>query len=50
VAGEQVVIEGTQKVRNGGPVRAAEKTAELMPGTVEAASHEASASATSLRQ
>ena len=49
-AGEQVVIEGTQKVRNGGPVRAAEKTAELLPGTVEAASHEASASATSLRQ
>jgi len=49
-AGEKVVIEGTQKVRNGGPVRAAEKTVELMPGTVEAASHEASASANSLRQ
>ena len=49
-AGELVVIEGTQKVRNGGPVRAAEKTAEFLPGAVEAASHEASASAASLRQ
>lgn len=49
-AGEQVVIEGTQKVRHGGPVRAVVKSAELLPGTVEAASHEASASATSLRQ
>jgi membrane fusion protein, multidrug efflux system len=49
-AGEQVVIEGTQKVRDGGVVRAPGKTADFVPGAVEAASHEASASAASLRQ
>jgi len=48
-AGEQVVIEGTQKIRDGSAVRANERTAELLPGAVEAASHEASASAASLR-
>jgi membrane fusion protein, multidrug efflux system len=50
VAGEKVVIEGTQKVRDGSAVRAAEKTADFVPGAVEAASHEASASPASLRQ
>jgi membrane fusion protein (multidrug efflux system) len=49
-AGEQVVIEGTQKVRDGGAVRAAEKTADFAPGPLEAASHEASASPASLHQ
>jgi len=49
-AGERVVIEGTQKVRNGGEVRATEKTTDFVPGSIEAASHEASASQTSLRQ
>jgi membrane fusion protein (multidrug efflux system) len=49
-AGEQVVIEGTQKVRDGGAVRAAENTADFVPGAVEAASHEANASPASLRQ
>jgi membrane fusion protein (multidrug efflux system) len=49
-AGEQVVIEGTQKVRDGGAVRAGEKTADFLPGPVEAASHEASVSPASLRQ
>lgn len=49
-AGEQVVIEGTQKVRDGGAVRAADKTADSVPGPVEAASHEASTSPASLRQ
>jgi membrane fusion protein (multidrug efflux system) len=47
-AGEQVVIEGTQKVRSGGPVRAAEQSGGALPAAVEAASHEASASAASL--
>jgi membrane fusion protein (multidrug efflux system) len=49
-AGEQVVIEGTQKVRDGSVVRAAERTGDFVPGAVEAASHEASASPASLRQ
>jgi membrane fusion protein, multidrug efflux system len=49
-AGEQVVIEGTQKVRDGSRVRAAEKTADFVPGPVDAASHEASTSPASLRQ
>ena len=41
-AGERVVVEGTQKVRDGAPVRAAERTVELTPPAAEAA-HEASA-------
>jgi membrane fusion protein (multidrug efflux system) len=49
-AGEQVIVEGTQKVRDGGAVRAGEKTADFLPGPVEAASHEASVSPASLRQ
>jgi membrane fusion protein (multidrug efflux system) len=49
-AGEQIVIEGTQKVRDGSAVRAAEKTVDFVPGPIEAASHEASASPASLRQ
>jgi membrane fusion protein (multidrug efflux system) len=49
-AGEKVVIEGTQKVRDGSAVRAAEKTGDFVPGAVEAASHEASVSPASLRQ
>lgn len=49
-AGEQVVIEGTQKVRDGGAVRAAEKTVDFAPGPIEAAAHEASATPAGLRQ
>ena len=49
-AGEQVVIEGTQKVRDGAAVRATEKTADSLSAPVEAASHEASATPASLRQ
>jgi len=48
-AGEKVVVEGTQKVRDGGSVRATDTT-EYASGPVEAASHEASASSASLRQ
>jgi membrane fusion protein (multidrug efflux system) len=49
-AGEQVIIEGTQKVRDGGAVRAAQKTVDREPETLEAASHEASATPASQRQ
>jgi membrane fusion protein (multidrug efflux system) len=49
-SGEQVVVEGTQKVRDGSAVQAAEKTADTLPGPVEAASHEASATPASLHQ
>jgi membrane fusion protein, multidrug efflux system len=49
-AGEQVIIEGTQKVRDGGAVRVAQKTIELDPPPLEAASHEANATPTRLRQ
>jgi membrane fusion protein (multidrug efflux system) len=49
-AGEKVVIEGTQKVRDGSAVRAAEKNVDFVPAPVEAASHEASASPPSLHQ
>jgi membrane fusion protein, multidrug efflux system len=49
-AGEKVVIEGTQKVRDGGAVRTAEKTMDALPGPIEAASHEASSTRPSLRQ
>ena len=48
--GEQVVVEGTQKVRDGSAVQAAEKTADVMPGPIEAASHEASATPAGLHQ
>ncbi len=51
VAGEQVVIEGTQKVRDGSAVHVAQKTADDAPHAIEAAAHEASASTpASLRQ
>jgi membrane fusion protein, multidrug efflux system len=49
-AGEQVIIEGTQKVRDGGPVRVAQKTLEVAPEPVETVSHEANATPTRLRQ
>src|SRR5689334_5183098 len=41
-AGEQVIVEGTQKVRDGGPVRAAQRTLDIAPTPLDAASHEAS--------
>jgi membrane fusion protein (multidrug efflux system) len=49
-AGEQVIVEGTQKVRDGAPVRAAEKTADSDPQAADATSHEANVSPTSIRQ
>jgi membrane fusion protein (multidrug efflux system) len=48
--GEQVVVEGTQKVRDGSLVQATAKTTDVLPGPVEAASHEANATPASLRQ
>ena len=50
-AGEQVIVEGTQKVRDGAPVRTTEMAAEAMDEATEAGSHEASsAGAVSVRQ
>ena len=48
-AGESVVVEGTQKVRDGAPVRATERLVEALPAEEDPA-HAASAAATSLRQ
>ena len=42
-AGEQVIVEGTQKVRDGAAVRATEIAAEVDADPAAAASHEASA-------
>jgi membrane fusion protein, multidrug efflux system len=49
-AGEQVIVEGTQKVRDGAPVRATERMAETTTSAIDAASHEASATPVSMRQ
>lgn len=49
-AGEQVIVEGTQKVRDGGPVRAAQRTLDVVPAPLDAASHEASIPPASQRQ
>jgi membrane fusion protein, multidrug efflux system len=49
-AGEQVVVEGTQKVRDGSAVRVAETMRETSPVQLDAASHEASAQSSSQRQ
>lgn len=48
--GEQVIVEGTQKVRDGAPVRANERMAETPTSAIGAASHEASATPVSMRQ
>jgi membrane fusion protein (multidrug efflux system) len=48
-AGERVIVEGTQKVRNGAPVRAIDRVAEADEPEAQAG-HAASASPTSLRQ
>jgi membrane fusion protein (multidrug efflux system) len=51
-AGDQVVVEGTQKVRDGAPVRGTQRVVDTpAPEEGEPASHEASASpAASVRQ
>jgi len=50
VAGEQVVVEGTQKVRDGSAVRVAERTLDISPQSMDTASHEASTQSSSQRQ
>jgi membrane fusion protein (multidrug efflux system) len=50
-AGDQVIVEGTQKVRDGAPVRSSERVADTPPtSAIDAASHEASATPASIRQ
>ena len=49
--GEHVVVEGTQKIRDGAAVRASERAIENPPpAAVDAASHEANATPASIRQ
>ncbi len=48
-AGERVIVEGTQKVRDGMVVRASDRMVDTVP-PVESASHEASATPARLRQ
>ncbi len=51
VAGEKVIVEGTQKVRDGVPVRTTEMAAEAVAGSPGPGSHEASSAApVSVRQ
>jgi membrane fusion protein (multidrug efflux system) len=49
-AGERVIVEGTQKVRDGAAVRAADRVVETPPAGTDTASHEASASPVGIRQ
>ena len=49
-AGERVIVEGTQKVREGASVQATERTVETLPGDTAAESHEASASPARIAQ
>ena len=50
-AGERVIVEGTQKVRDGAPVRTTEIAADDVPAAAETGSHEANNStAVSVRQ
>ena len=49
-AGEQVIVEGTQKVRDGAPVKPTERTAYDGATATEPASHEANATPASVRQ
>jgi membrane fusion protein (multidrug efflux system) len=49
--GERVIVEGTQKVRDGAAVRAVDRLADVDPAPGEAStSHEANATAISIRQ
>ncbi len=47
-AGERVIVEGTQKVRDGAPVRATDRMVDTVP-VADAISHEANATPASLR-
>jgi len=49
-AGERVIVEGTQKVREGASVHATERAAEVLPEDVSGESHEASASPARIAQ
>jgi len=49
-AGERVVVEGTQKVRDGASVLATERTVDAAPEAVASESHEASASPARIAQ
>ncbi|HEV7607605.1 MAG TPA: efflux RND transporter periplasmic adaptor subunit [Steroidobacteraceae bacterium] len=49
-AGERVVVEGTQKIRDGAMVRGIERDAEVLPTDNAGKSHEASASPASIAQ
>jgi hypothetical protein len=53
-AGERVIVEGTQKVRDGAPVNAIDRVADSLPTsdaeTGGMSEHAASASPASLRQ
>ncbi len=49
-AGEQVIVEGTQKVRDGATVRVAQRTSDRPTEQLDAASHEASTQPSSIRQ
>jgi membrane fusion protein (multidrug efflux system) len=50
-AGERVIVEGTQKVRDGAAVQASERSIDSpTPAAMDAAAHEASASPASIRQ
>jgi len=49
-AGERVVVEGTQKVRDGVSVHATERVAEELPDEADGESHEASASPARIAQ
>ena len=50
VAGERVIVEGTQKVRDGATVQGVERTADVMPKDAADKSHEASASPARIAQ
>ena len=49
-AGERVIVEGTQKVREGASVQATERAVETLPGDTAAESREASASPARIAQ
>ncbi len=49
-AGERVIVEGTQKVRDGAQVQATERTVDVLPEEAPGKSHEASASPARIAQ
>ena len=49
-AGERVIVEGTQKVRDGASVQGTERTVDAMPADLADKSHEASASPARIAQ